>query len=83
MIGSVEGIYHLNLSNKTLHVDANTFTFNIITMTCNALWHFRLGHLSRSRMALLNLDLPFIVVDKKGICDVFHLEKKFLLKEVS
>jgi hypothetical protein len=77
MIGSAEvfdGLYYLNHKSKTVYASAidkpNTFT-----IPNNALWHFRLGHLSQTRMNLLITQFPFIVVDQKGICDVCHFAR--------
>lgn len=41
----------------------------------SALWHFRLGHLSFSRMNSLHSQFPFVNVDNKAICDVCHYAK--------
>lgn len=55
MIGSadlIEGIRHLHLPNKIMHVDAQTSTSNVIITLDNVISNFRLGHLSSSRLAL-------------------------------
>lgn len=77
MIGLVysnEGLYHLILKDK--HGDAHA-TYH--SSTCNlpdiALWHFRLGKLSTSRMQSLHTIFPFIVVYQNVACDVFHYAK--------
>jgi len=41
----------------------------------SALWHFRLGHLSFSRMNTLHSKFPFVNVDSKATCDVCHFAK--------
>jgi len=41
----------------------------------NALWHFRLGHLSNQRMSQMHHLYPAISVDNKSICDICHFAK--------
>ena len=41
----------------------------------SALWHFRLGHLSFSRINTLHSKFPFVNVDSKATCDVCHFAK--------
>jgi hypothetical protein len=75
MIGSaeqVEDLYYLNHSHKNVHVSS----LSITTLPDSALWHFRLGHLSTSRMAYMHLEFPFIDVDNKATCDVCHYAKQ-------
>lgn len=79
MIGSVdfiEGLYHLNLAKEKLPTVTGISASNAIIIPDQALWNFRLGHLSKSRMAMLHFDFPFIVVDTKGTCDICHLDKQ-------
>jgi hypothetical protein len=45
------------------------------TLPDSALLHFRLGHLSFSRMLSLHSMFPFINVDSKAVCDVCHFGK--------
>jgi hypothetical protein len=68
----VEDLYYLNHSHKSVHVSSLSTT----SLPNSALWHFRLGHLSTSRMSSMNLDFPFIDVDNKATCDVCHYAKQ-------
>lgn len=64
MIGSadfIEGLYHLNLSNKKLPIVVGISSSNTITIPDQALWHFRLGHLSSSRMDMLHFIFPSLL----------------------
>ncbi|KAK2451623.1 putative mitochondrial protein [Trifolium repens] len=79
MIGlaeAFEGLYYLKLHDKdvlvaTVDSPASTTT----TIPPQALWHFRLGHLSTARLSALHSKFPYIDVDHKGICDVCHLAR--------
>jgi len=77
MIGSGdkrEDLYYLNLDNKLACSASKTIHSNI-PLPDNALWHFRLGHLSFSRMNLLKSSFPFVHVDSKATCDVCRFAK--------
>jgi hypothetical protein len=77
MIGSArehEGLYYLNLSNNSAYVAALDGLHHPIIPT-QAIWHFRLGHLSLSRMTTLHSKFPYVTVDQTGICDICHLAK--------
>jgi hypothetical protein len=77
MIGSSdkrEDLYYLNLENKLACSASKTIHSNI-PLPDSALWHFRLGHLSFSRMNLLKSSFPFVHVDSKATCDVCHFAK--------
>jgi hypothetical protein len=69
-----DGLYYLKLEDKSAHVHAADGTNNI-TIPTQAVWHFRLGHLSLNRMHLLHKQFPYIIVDNKGVCDICHLAK--------
>jgi len=73
-IGSAEKfewLYHLVLDDK--HASCSIIqTVETQILPEDALWHFRLGHLSISRMISMNSEFPFIVVDPKAVCDVCH-----------
>ena len=76
MIGSAEkidGLYHLILSSK-LAISSSLNNVSV-TIPSSALWHFRLGHLSSTRLEKLHASFPFIDVDKNSICDVCHYAK--------
>jgi hypothetical protein len=75
MIGlaeQIENLYYPNHSPKNVHVSSLSTT----TLPASALWHFRLGHLSTSRMSSMHLEFPFIDVDNKATCDVCHYAKQ-------
>jgi len=77
MIGSGdkrEDLYYLNLENKLACSASKTIHSNI-PLPDSALWNFRLGHLSFSRMTLLKSSFPFVHVDSKATCDVCHFAK--------
>ncbi|GAU31242.1 hypothetical protein TSUD_149280 [Trifolium subterraneum] len=64
MIGSanvLEGLYYLDLTSPKVH--AYTFDGTQHTnLPYQALWHFRLGHISQNRMALLQSRVPSVVL---------------------
>jgi hypothetical protein len=68
------GLYYLNLTNKIASVSAADGS-SYPSIPKQAIWHFRLGHSSHSRLASLKSKFPFVVVDQGGICDVFHLAR--------
>jgi hypothetical protein len=77
MIGSAEayeGLYYLKLQDSNVHVNTAEGT-NFTTIPNQAIWHFRLGHPSISRMQTLHSHFPYISIDNKGVCDVCHLAK--------
>ncbi|GAU31769.1 hypothetical protein TSUD_22150 [Trifolium subterraneum] len=77
MIGSadlIEGLYYLTLTSEEVHahnIDGTQHT----NIPDQALWLFRLGHTSNTKMSLLQSVFPFIAVDNKGVCDICHLAK--------
>ncbi|WVZ08383.1 hypothetical protein V8G54_021729, partial [Vigna mungo] len=66
-----EGLFHL-----TIGKERSPSTNNVTATTINNLLHFRLGHLSSSRLNVLNQQFPFISKDSHEICDIFHLAKQ-------
>lgn len=85
MIGSgdmVNGLYYLNLnlsSNKqdsSTHCAARREFCNAISIPDSALRHFRLGHISSSRFEMLCKKVPYIQMNKIGICNVCHFAKQ-------
>ncbi|GAU39523.1 hypothetical protein TSUD_222930 [Trifolium subterraneum] len=77
MIGfadGIEGLYYLVLQDDEVHIHAAEGSDNIIPN--QALWHFRLGHPSLSRLHSLHSKFPYITVDDKGVCDVCHLARQ-------
>jgi hypothetical protein len=83
MIGLAEkkdGLYHLIQSDKrqippSLRLPNFSISANNVYLSENALWHFRLGHLSNSRLALLKSTFPSITFDSNTICDICHFAK--------
>jgi histone deacetylase 1/2 len=82
-IGSAErrdGLYHLVQTNKASspsnHGTSQPFiSANNANLPASALWHFRLGNLSNSRITLLQSKFPFVVHDSTVVCDVCHFAK--------
>jgi hypothetical protein len=83
MIGSAErrdGLYYLLQTNQTCassnHSNLQLFpSANNACIPDSALWHFRLGHLSSSRLALLQSHFPFIHNNPNSVCDICHFAK--------
>ena len=68
------GLYYLNLTNKNASVSAIDGS-SYPSIPTKALWHFRLGHPSHSRLVSLKSKFPYVVVDQGGVCDVCHLAR--------
>jgi hypothetical protein len=68
------GLYYLKLKDEDVHVNT-TDGSNTTSIPEQAIWHFRLGHLSNTRLQLLHRQFPYITVDNKGICDICHLAR--------
>lgn len=66
-----EGLYYLEVDTKKVHV-SNIWNEGSETIPEEALWHFRLGHLSNSPLSLMNSQFPFVRVDRNSVCDVCH-----------
>jgi hypothetical protein len=82
MIGSVErkdGLYHLAQTNKSCTPSHQhnllSISANNVSLPASALWHFRLGHLSNSRIDALQSQFPFISHDFSDVCDVCYFAK--------
>jgi hypothetical protein len=82
MIGLAEkkdGLYHLVQTNKAASSSpsftSHSISANHVHLPDNALWHFRLGHLSNSRLASLQSKFPFVLLDSAAVCDVCHYAK--------
>jgi hypothetical protein len=80
MIGSgevIEGLYYL--TTKSEIITANTSTPSThssnIHIPKQAIWHFRLGHLSHSRLLLMQASFPFVNIDNNVVCDICHLAR--------
>ncbi|PNX79760.1 retrovirus-related Pol polyprotein from transposon TNT 1-94, partial [Trifolium pratense] len=68
MIGSgelIEGLYYLINKPKPVTVNTNTTPAHTsaIHIPTQALWHFRLGHLSHARLQLMQSHFPFVTLD--------------------
>lgn len=59
--------------------DSIIYASKSFTLLDTALWYFRLGHLSHTKMHLLNYKSHFIFIDQKVVYDICHLarHKKF------
>lgn len=69
-IGSAKersGLYHLDFYEI---LSLNVHNRNVFSVTCNKdeLWHYRLGHLSKERMAIINNKFPDVDVPSDFIC---------------
>lgn len=77
MIGSAEafkGLYYLNIRYNIVYASAiDALRPDMLSDTF--LWHFRLGHLSHTRMNLLMYKFFFMVVYQKVVCDICHLAR--------
>lgn len=72
MIGSAElfeGLYYLLIDSRKVN-SSSTQEEGTEFLPQAALWHFRLGHLSISRMQKLQEVFPFVYVDENSVCDV-------------
>jgi hypothetical protein len=87
----VNGLYRLVLPKPSYTTTApsnlplsHSVSFKNTAISCNnstvislsALWHFRFGHLSNSRLSDLTQMYPNISVDNKVVCDVCHFAKQ-------
>jgi hypothetical protein len=80
MIGSAErkdGLYYLTqtVSPSSHQHILQSVSANNVSLPASALWHFRLGHLSNSRIDALQSHFPFIFHDSSAVCDVCHFAK--------
>ena len=65
-----------NQSNKDSVHCCNSVSSNVSTIPSNAIWHFRLGHLSNQRLSMMHHLYSSISVDNKAICDICHFAKQ-------
>jgi hypothetical protein len=75
----IEGLYYLTSKIQASNVhntqtNSPTHSSNIHIPT-PALWHFRLGHLSHSRLLNMKQEFPFVSVDSTSVCDICHLAR--------
>jgi hypothetical protein len=83
-----DGLYKFHVSNlasfDSVSSKINVPCTSISSVTCNssisipvqALWHFRLGHLSHQRLNKMSSLYPMITNDNKAICDICHFAKQ-------
>jgi len=90
MIGlakQVNGLYHYSPPAPAFN-SVSSFSFNKVCNSINsssynsanivpsdALWHFRLGHLSHSRLLNMSYLYPSIYINNKFVCDLCHFAK--------
>jgi len=91
MIGldkQVDGLYKFYPSCKSSNLESSSVSSSscnvVLPSTCNkfdqfvpndALWHFRLGHLSNQRLHKMSLLYPDITLNNKDTCDLCHFAK--------
>ena len=74
------GLYYLDTAPQegscinSLHTQAHTFSSPSIPDT--ELWHYKLGHLSHSRLQILNRQFPFITYSTNIPCDICQFVKQ-------
>lgn len=66
-----ERLTYLEIETKKVNATVNE-EGSVERLPKSALWHFRLGHLSTSRMKLMNVDSPFVKLDEGSICEIYH-----------
>jgi len=65
-------------SNKVSLQSCNSVSSgnHVSSIPSNAIWHFRLGHLSNQRLSMMHSLYPSITIDNKAICDICHFAKQ-------
>jgi len=65
-------------SNKVSLQSCNSVSSNnhVSSIPSNAIWHFRLGHLSNQRLSMMHSLSSSITIYNKAICDIFHFAKQ-------
>ena len=65
-------------SNKVSLQSCNSVSTNnhVSSIPSNAIWHFRLGHLSNQRLSMMHSVYSSITIDNKAICDICHFAKQ-------
>jgi transposase InsO family protein len=78
----VDGLYKLQVP-PSFHATSLTPSFSINnvatqhqTIPTSAIWHFRLGHVSNSRLSSMISVYPSISVDNKTVCDICHFARQ-------
>nr|KYP67333.1 hypothetical protein KK1_013661 [Cajanus cajan] len=73
-----QGLYHLvtqQNSSLTPYVPSVNH-ISVSTINNHNIWHFRLGHLSNTRLNVLHEQYPFISKHVNEPCDICHLAKQ-------
>ena len=86
MIGSgnlCDGLYGLNPSapappqaHSISYVVSFSSNNHVSSIPSNAIWHFRLGHLSNQRLSMMHNLYTSITIDNKVVCDICHFAKQ-------
>jgi len=75
----IEGLYFLTTqaspSTKPHPVIASVHSKSSYFLPQEALWHFRLGHLSNRRLHSLKQSFPCIKIDDNSVCDICHYSR--------
>jgi hypothetical protein len=66
----------INKNVAACNKDVNACNLNSSIIPVSALWHFRFGHASTARLALMHKLYPSICFNKDCVCDVCHLAKQ-------
>jgi hypothetical protein len=64
-----------SLSNKICNSIVNSSCNSDNIVPSDALWHFKLGHLSHSRLLTMSSLYPSININKNSVCDLCHFAK--------
>lgn len=74
------GLYHLDIStgnrNNSRIVYVFYFVNNIVACNENALWHYRLGHISNAKLLIIHKSFPNDTVPFDFSCDICHLSEQ-------
>jgi hypothetical protein len=82
MIGSgkvLNGLYYLEGTTDSVHSLNKPSSGTVCTFFSipqSALWHFRFGHASNSRLEIMHKMYPSISFNKDCVCDICHLAKQ-------
>ncbi|PNX85941.1 peptide transporter PTR2, partial [Trifolium pratense] len=71
------GLYYFNQNQvqpKSTTIASSQVTHSHV-IPKEALWHFRLGHLSNSKLLDMHKQFPFVKVDDHAVCDICHYAK--------
>lgn len=68
-------VYLSSSFKQTFLIPPNTCINKICTISNQALWHFRLKHLSHYRLSKMSQVYPNITHDNKASCDICHFAK--------